>query len=126
MRSARRSPPKLSGRGWTIVEWFEDEGFSGGEAPDKRPGLTAAIDHAVALSELTSAVEQLVRASQRCFRTAVLPDHRFPISLACQSPAGGVVRPGPGTVKTFASKTSTTSHTGHRATFDLGDDGVHT
>jgi DNA invertase Pin-like site-specific DNA recombinase len=31
-------------RGWTIVEWFDDEGISGGQAPDKRPGLTAAID----------------------------------------------------------------------------------
>ena len=50
--------------------------------------------------------------SLRCTRTAVLPHHRFPISLACQSPAGGVVRPGPGIVgRGFASRTSTTSHT---------------
>lgn len=30
-------------RGWTITEWFIDEGLSGGLAPAKRPGMRAAL-----------------------------------------------------------------------------------
>jgi hypothetical protein len=33
-----------------------------------------------------------------------LPDPRFPISLACQSPAGGVARPAGGSQNTFVWK----------------------
>lgn len=30
-------------RGWQIVAWYSDEGVSGGTAPAKRPGLSAAL-----------------------------------------------------------------------------------
>ena len=31
-------------KGWTITEWFSDEGLSGGKAPSERPGLAAALE----------------------------------------------------------------------------------
>jgi len=59
--------------------------------------------------------------SLRCTRTAVLPHHRFPISLACQSPAGGVGRPARQQSEALRVN-GIDNFIGRRATFDLGDD----
>lgn len=58
-------------KGWTITEWFSDEGLSGGKAPSERPGLAAALE-----AVQTGQAERLVVAKMdrlsRKFRDAVL------------------------------------------------------
>lgn len=59
-------------RGWTVVDWFEDPGISGGKGIEQRPGLAAAVE-AVERGEAAGLVAaKLDRLSRSVLDTATL------------------------------------------------------
>lgn len=61
-------------RGWTIVEWFEDAGISGGKGIADRPGLAAAVDAIEAGQASTLVASKLDRISRSVLDTALLTE----------------------------------------------------
>lgn len=57
-------------RGWTITDWFEDSGVSGGKAPHQRPGLAAALN-AVQSGQVERLIVAKIDRLSRKFRDAV-------------------------------------------------------
>lgn len=58
-------------KGWTITEWFEDAGLSGGKSPAQRPGLAAALEAVQSGQAERMVVAKMDRLSRK-FRDAVL------------------------------------------------------
>ncbi|MCF6386536.1 recombinase family protein [Mycobacterium sp. MBM] len=61
-------------RGWTIVDWYADEGISGGKGIDDRPGLAAAVDAVESGQASTLVAAKLDRLSRSVLDTALLTD----------------------------------------------------
>lgn len=59
-------------RGWTIVEWFADEGISGGKRLDERPGLAAAVQAVESGRASILVASKLDRLSRSVLDTALL------------------------------------------------------
>lgn len=57
-------------RGWTVLDWCEDGGVSGGKAPHQRPGLVAALDAVLSGRAERLVVHKVDRLSRK-FRDAV-------------------------------------------------------
>lgn len=61
-------------RGWTITAWHADEGLSGGVAPGRRPGLTAALESVGKREAAALIAAKLDRVSRSMADAAALLD----------------------------------------------------
>lgn len=73
-------------KGWTITDWFEDTGVSGGKAPHQRPGLAAALN-AVQSGQAERLIVSKIDRLSRKFRDAVdlmetAADEGWPLYIA--------------------------------------------
>ncbi|EGD56744.1 resolvase domain-containing protein [Gordonia neofelifaecis NRRL B-59395] len=59
-------------RGWLVVDWFADEGISGGKRIDRRPGLSAALRAIEQGAASTLVASKLDRISRSMLDTATL------------------------------------------------------
>ena len=73
-------------RGWTITDWYEDGGVSGGKAPHQRPGLAAALE-AVQSGQAERLIVAKIDRLSRKFRDSVdlmetAADEGWPLYIA--------------------------------------------